>query len=386
MEAKLSNYEPQLTFSPIMAINQATNLDNTLRFVYEEFPVFLPLDWVGVLRTTHNTRSYHLDRAYTEQAIDINEREIFDYQGSIFEKTILKKSPLSYCMADSAALPWQDDAFVQRLNENNLKSMFYMPLLDNELETAVIVFASSKPDSYTAEHMEFISNIANQVAHSFEKTIGMESLVISTVEGLAKLAESRDPETGDHLFRMSHYSAIIAEQLSHTESYRSLITPSYIRDILQFAPMHDIGKVGVSDDVLLKPGRLDEIERKHMEQHPIIGGNVLRRCELQMNAIGHSVFKIGIEIAEGHHEKYDGSGYPSSLRGNDIPLSARIIAVADVFDALTSKRPYKDAWPVDKAIDLLKQEAGKHFDPKIVEAFTNALPEIMHIYDNHKHV
>jgi response regulator RpfG family c-di-GMP phosphodiesterase/HAMP domain-containing protein len=367
-------------------INQATSLDQTLRFVYEEFPLFLPLDWVGVIRTSHNSNEYHLDRYFTSHDINISEREVFSYPGSVFEQTIQRAAPVSTCVDTTKNIISKDDTFIQRLHENNMHSVVYMPLLENALDTAVLVFAAAQPDSYTGEHLEFLSNIASQVAHSFNKTIGMESLVISTVEGLAKLAESRDPETGDHLFRMSRYSALLAQQLGKTEKYRDLIDSSYVRDILQFAPMHDIGKVGINDSVLLKPGRLDQMEREHMEQHPVIGGAVLRRCEQQMNAVGHSVFTIGIEIAESHHEKFDGSGYPGGLRGENIPLSARIVAAADVFDALTSKRPYKEAWPVDKALDLLNEQAGRHFDPGVIDAMHAALPEILLVYEKYKHV
>jgi response regulator RpfG family c-di-GMP phosphodiesterase/HAMP domain-containing protein len=367
-------------------INQATSLDQTLRFVYEEFPLFLPLDWVGVIRTSHNSDEYHLDRSFTSHDINISEQEVFQYPDSVFEQTIYRATPVSTCVDTTKQVISKDDAFIQLLHENNMHSVVYLPLLENALDTAVLVFAAKQPNSYTDEHMEFLGNIASQVAHSFNKTIGMESLVISTVEGLAKLAESRDPETGDHLFRMSRYSALLARQLGETEPFRHLIDSSYVRDILQFAPMHDIGKVGINDSILLKPGRLDEIERQHMEQHPVIGAAVLRRCEQQMNAVGHSVFRVGIEIAEGHHEKYDGSGYPNGLNGEAIPLSARIVAVADVFDALTSKRPYKEAWPVDKALDLLNEQAGKHFDHRVIEALHAALPEIMQIYQQYKHV
>ena len=133
-------------------------------------------------------------------------------------------------------------------------------------------------------------------------------------------------------------------------------------------------------------GKLDDDEFRTMQHHTTIGGDVLRRCEQQMNAVGRSIFQIGIEIAEGHHEKYDGNGYPARLSGEDIPLSARIVAVADVFDALTSKRPYKEAWPVEKALDYLNAEAGKHFDPDVILAFKQALSRIMLIYQEHKHI
>ena len=367
-------------------INQADTLDETLKFVFEEFPVFLPVVWVGVLRTARNNHDYHLDRSHSEKTFDLNESELFEYPDSLFQKAIDDGSPFCSCTELSEQTAWDQDAFVQRLKHNGIESVFYLPLISNPLETAVLVFASEIKNAYNAQHLEFLTNIAGQVSHSFEKTIGMESLVISTVKGLAKLAESRDPETGDHLFRMSHYSAMVAEELGKTEKYKDLIDAHYVRDILKFAPMHDIGKVGISDSILLKPGKLTDDEFSIMQQHPGIGGDVLRRCEDQMVAVGRSVFQLGIEIAEGHHEKYNGSGYPNKLSGDDIPLSARIVAVADVFDALTSKRPYKEAWSIEKALELLDEEANKHFDPEVVLAFKQAMPKVMGIYEKHKHI
>ncbi len=367
-------------------INQANTLDETLRFVFEEFPVFLPVQWLGVLRTTRHNHDYHLDRSFSETVYNLEERELFDYPGSLFEQTIQQGEPFCSSCDLAGQQHWQKDPFIQRLNENGMQSIFYLPLLATPLETAILVIGSTEAEAYNAEHLLFLSNIAGQVGHSFEKTIGMESLVISTIKGLAKLAESRDPETGDHLFRMSHYSAMVAEELAKTDKYKKLIDANYVRDILKFAPMHDIGKVGISDSILLKPGKLTDEEFSIMQQHPTIGGDVLRRCELQMNAVGRSVFQIGIEIAEAHHEKFNGLGYPNKLQGESIPLAARIVAVADVFDALTSKRPYKDAWPVEKALNLLDEESGKHFDPQVVAAFKQAMPKVMGVYDKHKHV
>ena len=123
-----------------------------------------------------------------------------------------------------------------------------------------------------------------------------------------------------------------------------------------------------------------------MCKHPLIGAEVLRRCETQMLARGRSVFNLGIEIALAHHERWDGAGYPHGLSGEDIPLSARIVAVADVFDALTSKRPYKAAWPVERALETIDADAGKHFDPAAVRALHRALPEVLAFYERHKHV
>lgn len=219
-----------------------------------------------------------------------------------------------------------------------------------------------------------------------ERTLSSDALVVAAVEGLAKLAESRDPETGDHLLRMSRYSALIAEALACEPTHAGTIDARWIEDLERFAPMHDIGKVGIADRILLKPGRLTDAERAEMSLHPIIGAEVLRRCEAPMAERGRRVFQLGIEIAEGHHEKWDGSGYPHALAGTAIPLSARIVALADVFDALTSRRPYKEAWPVDRALEAIRAESGRHFDPAVVAALERALPQVLAFYERHKHV
>lgn len=148
--------------------------------------------------------------------------------------------------------------------------------------------------------------------------------------------------------------------------------------------MHDIGKVGLGDDILRKPGPLTAAERLEMQRHPVIGAEVLRRCESQVNARGYSIFGMAIDIAEGHHERFDGTGYPARRSGKAIPLAARIVAVADVFDALTSRRPYKDAWPVDKALATLELLSGQHLDPDVLAAFFRALPRILDVHDRFK--
>jgi HD-GYP domain-containing protein (c-di-GMP phosphodiesterase class II) len=179
---------------------------------------------------------------------------------------------------------------------------------------------------------------------------------------------------------------MLGSELLQDPRIGTTITPRYVEDLRRFAPMHDIGKVGIADSILLKPGRLTDDERTEMQRHPLIGADVLRRCEAQMQARGRTVFEVGIEIAESHHEKWDGTGYPNGLRGEAIPLSARIVAVADVFDALTSKRPYKEAWPVERALAAIDADAGRHFDPAVVAALHRRLPQILAFHERHKHV
>ncbi len=367
-------------------INSGNSLSDTLCFIFEEFRGFLPLDWVGILATSPDNRGVVLDRMQPSLGLSLREGEFFDDPEHTLIELLDAAKPLSVPHLAQYVQEHPQTAFAARLLQEDFGAAVYLPLSHGPEGGMMLVFAARTPGVFTEEHLEWLTNIAGQVKHSVDRTVVMEDLVISAVSGLAKLAESRDPETGDHLVRMSLYSAIIAEQLASDSAYETQLDTNSIRDIFRFAPMHDIGKVGIKDEILLKPGRLTPEERREMEAHPSIGGQVLRRCESQMNAHGHSVFQVGIEIAECHHEKYDGSGYPRQLVGQDIPLSARIVAVADVFDALTSKRPYKEAWPIEKAVAVLREDAGSHFDPVIVAAAEQALPRMLEVYDRLKHV
>ncbi len=187
------------------------------------------------------------------------------------------------------------------------------------------------------------------------------------VFALAKLAESRDPETGEHLERMRAYTQILAEQLAAEGPYAEHIDQTFLDNLYRSSPLHDIGKVGVPDAILLKPGRLSDSEFGIMKRHALIGAEALE------SAVGHAgsgdFLAMGADIARAHHERFDGSGYPLGLSGQDIPLAARIVALADVYDALTSVRVYKAAFEPEVGRLMIEQDSGKHFDPAVVEAF-----------------
>jgi putative two-component system response regulator len=189
------------------------------------------------------------------------------------------------------------------------------------------------------------------------------------IQHLSAAAEYKDEDTGLHIQRMSNYSALIAARLG--------LDPDEVNLILTSSPMHDVGKIGIPDDILLKPGKLDPDEWKIMKEHANIGGRIL-------GAGNSDYMNMGTIIALSHHEKWDGSGYPSGLAGEDIPLPGRICAVADVFDALISKRPYKEAFPLDKALAIMKESRGSHFDPKLLDVFLESIDEVVEIIDKFK--
>ena len=368
-------------------IYQATNLDEIIKFIYEEFNGLLPIDWVAMLRMDVSKQQMVVGHIYSKEEQSLREGDVISISHPVIQNVFDEKKVISFDNLKEELKKYNGtDNFFTDLVQMGMKSLIVFPLCISGEERALLIFATHEEDAYRISHRELLNNITSQVSHAFDRSIGMESLVVSAVEGLAKLAESRDPETGDHLIRMSLYSYILAQKLYDEGICQGEYKSSYARHVYHFAPMHDIGKVGVEDSILLKPGKLTEEEWVEMKKHPAIGADVLRRCESQVNQAGYSMFKIGIEIAEGHHEKYDGSGYPYQKKGNEIPLSARIVALADVFDALTSRRPYKEAWTVEKAIALIDDESGKHFDPDVVKAFKSALPKIMEVYNQHKHV
>lgn len=362
-------------------IGEGLTLRASLDFVREEFGRLLPVTWVGLLvRSPGAGTAWRLSRASGDAGTAIAE-------GSAVTVASLPGSALP---AGAVALPRLSNdvssALETALALNGCASALLVPLRRDADGETLLVFAAREEDAYTAEFTDLLTNIGSQLRGLLDRTTLTEALVIAAVEGLAKLAESRDPETGDHLLRMSLYSELIAEEMGRQGREAGRIGAREAEAIRRFAPMHDIGKVGVQDRILLKPGPLTPEERAAMQLHPSIGAEVLRRCEAQMNAHGRSIFRVGIEIAEGHHERWDGTGYPHGLAGERIPLAARIVAVADVFDALTSRRPYKDAWPLERALAAMRADAGRHFDPEAVAALERALPRVLEVYQRHKHV
>ncbi len=197
-----------------------------------------------------------------------------------------------------------------------------------------------------------------------ERTYELQRTRLQVVRRLGMAAEYRDNETGLHIIRMSNMSVVLARGAGMNEEDCELL--------LNAAPMHDIGKIGIPDSILLKPGKFEPDEWEIMKTHVNIGARILAGDDSDLMRMAH-------DIALTHHEKWDGSGYPNGLVGDDIPLVGRVTALADVFDALTSKRPYKEAWPIDKAVNLIRDEKGKHFDPDLVDICLNRLTELIEI-------
>ena len=232
---------------------------------------------------------------------------------------------------------------------------------------------------------KFHDEVERERTHSLNDAVGQRQDLIRTrdavIVGLARLAESRDPETGDHLDRISMYATALATAMMRHPDFMVEVTPSFVRLIGISAALHDIGKVGVEDRILLKPGRLTAAERIRMQEHSRIGGECLQEIEKRL---GRSNFlHMARDIAFAHHERWDGSGYPLGLSGEKIPLAARIVAIGDVYDALSSRRVYKEPLSHDQCVAIIQGGAGTHFDPRIVEAWGEVAPRFREIAERH---
>jgi len=202
---------------------------------------------------------------------------------------------------------------------------------------------------------------------------------IATIHALVKSAESRDDDTGAHIERTASYCMLIAEKLIEAGLYTDVVDKDFAENMKMASPLHDIGKVGIADAILLKPGRLDHDEFEIMKTHVTIGYETLASVEEFYHE--NEFIKLGLEISRYHHEKWDGSGYMQEFTGDDIPLSARIMALSDVYDALRSKRVYKEGFSHEKSIGIIKEGRGTHFDPVLVDVFLEHHTLFQDIFD-----
>ncbi len=219
-------------------------------------------------------------------------------------------------------------------------------------------------DSLVQKKEDIVLTKENIIPHKEKKISQMQT---ETIFSLAKLAQSRDDDTGEHLTRVKNYCKVLTEELAKDSPYSNLIDDNFIEDIVNASTLHDIGKVGISDLILLKNAKLTQDEYEVMKQHTVIGAKTLDEVHSKFG--DNSFIEMGKVIARSHHERWDGKGYPDGLKGEEIPLPARIMAIADVYDALSTKRVYKEIYPQEKCVKIIKEGRGTQFDPYITDAF-----------------
>ncbi len=275
-----------------------------------------------------------------------------------------------------------DEPGMQVLSDEHT-SVLILPVISNNGPVGVFEFASKAEGAFSPQDVGLCSMAVDQMAYSLENMRLVGELSRSrdaVIRGMALLAEIRDPHIGGHLNRICEYSGHLARQLSGRMGYHQ-VTREFVDVISRSAALHDVGKVGIPDSILLKPGKLTSDEYDIMKTHTLTGADLLRGL---MDDFGeYALIAMGAEVALCHHEWWDGSGYPRGLAGREIALAARIVAIADVYDALTSRRIYKAAWSQEETMQALREKAGIQFDPDLVEVFLSRPDQLNAIRDRY---
>lgn len=368
----------------ISNLSNNSSFADMLRFINSSFSVFIPYNYIGIALISEDKKYLKASYGVADGNINGLPNKLLGTSWPIKETSLKElirtgepriiNDLEKYCENKPVTL------YNKVLLEAGIRASITLPLKVSGEPVGVIFFSSVSKNAYKPEHLNLLHTLANSIAISLNQNIYVNDIIYSSILALAKLSEARDEDTGEHLNRMSVYSRLIAELLYNNNVYTDEINLDYIERIERYSPLHDIGKVGIRDNILLKPGKLTPEEFDEMKHHTIYGAEVLRQAEKNMHDDRKSLFHMGVEISEGHHEKWDGSGYPHGRKGNDIPLCARIVAVADVFDALTSKRPYKQAFSFDTAMEIISEGRGSHFDPVIADIFLTNREKVMKIY------
>lgn len=266
-------------------------------------------------------------------------------------------------------------AYRKLITDAGYVSSYTVPLMHKGKFYGFLFFNSKYSNVFSKAMVSHLKSHADMIALTVMRELDAARMVMSAVRVMQQVSLARDEETGQHLNRMAHYSRLIADALPAHHG----VSAEFAEFIFMFAPMHDVGKIAIADAILLKPGRLTEDEFTIMKTHVNEGVKII---DMMHDAFGLNLvpnFGMMRNIVAYHHESLDGRGYPYGLAGDNIPLEARIVAVADVFDALTSKRPYKEAWSNEKAFDLLREECGRKFDPDCVTALLAAEDQVRKI-------
>ena len=364
-------------------LNRGCTPSDILDRLYKEFREDIPFERVSIV-LTNNEGQIYLNELRHKKASNMLQGRLVDAEDTSLSEVFRRQEPRIINDYQDYFAQKPSSELTAMLLEEGIRSSMAYPLVVNGIGIGALIFASSTPNAYNGDLLAKARILANILAVAVEKTILVDDLILASITGLAKLVEAKDSETGLHLQRIQNYSKIIAEQLSTTSKYQRVIDEQFIEDIYKFSQLHDIGKVGIADGILLKRAKLTEEEFAVMKRHTVIGAEVLKKSSNNLLRRGRHFFDMAIQIALGHHEKYDGTGYPYGLAGEAIPLSARIVSLADVFDALTSKRVYKQPIDIDVSFKMVADESGSHFDPDIVQAMLDRRLDIIEICELYK--
>lgn len=338
-------------------------LENLFKMIEKK----LTVDRVGVAFVNHKDR-----RIIAEYGIANYDKILLDADFNVsFDETSLYdiiKNPKPLITNDLEKLykSKPKSRALKLIFKEGIKSNIIFPLIIDHSVFGFLFFSSVNKNQFDEKTKVSGENIAREIAAILDKTYLAKMIFSKITLAFADLVEKKDTETGEHLIRMVEYTRFIAQLLENHPSKEYSVTKKFISKIVENAPVHDIGKVAIPDRILKKPGKLDADEWEIMKTHASVGADIFSDLKESLSIFDRGFYSIAENITRFHHEKWNGEGYPEGLKGIEIPLEARIVAIADVFDALTSKRVYKDGFSFKKAWDILEESSGEHFDPELL--------------------
>ena len=380
-------FEEQMFISDIKNIaSQGYIMDEILEEVFESKSSKIDVDRVGIAFI-----DYKSEKIVAEHGIANYDKllltpgfEVPFSETSLMKLAKNKRGVITDDILDDLAKK-PNSVSLKLLAQEGIRSNIILPLIMDHTVFAFLFFSSREPYAYNLKALDIAEKLAYDLGALLDKSYLTKTIFSRVTNTFAELVDKKDNETGGHILRIIEYSSLIAFSLLDHPDPNYIISKELARDIERNASVHDIGKVGIPDNILKKPGKLDADEWLIMKKHSEIGGDIFLSLKESLRGFNKDFYKTAEDITRYHHERWDGTGYPSGLKAMDIPISARIIAVCDVFDALTSKRVYKDAFSIKKATSILEESAGTHLDPVLVEVFISKMDRVVEIY-NHHHV
>ena len=345
-------------------------IDDLIELLFEKVKLKFDLDRIGIAFVDYSKRKFiaefgvaNFDNIRLGPGFEVN------FSKTSLTTTLYSKESFITEDLEEAFSSKPYSASLKLLRMEGIMSNMVVPLVMGDAVFGMVFFSSVKKKHFTEDHLRLAEKIIYEISGLLNRAYFTKVVFSRITNSFAELVDKKDNETGDHIMRMVRYSVIIAEGLSVRKIPGYEVNRKFVLEIERNASAHDIGKVGIPDEILKKPGKLTPEEWRIMKTHAEAGADVFKSLRDGLSVFDADFYKFAEEIARYHHERWDGSGYPEGLVGSGIPLSARIVAVADVFDALTSKRTYKAPFSFEASVEMIKEASDTHFDPVIVECF-----------------
>ena len=356
-------------------------MDEIIEKLYERVNRIFSIQRIGVAFVDYSKQVIMAEHGVIESGkVHLGPGFQVDFQETSLTELLKTKKPQINNDLSSHFINHNKSGALKLILAEGMKSNMVVPLVSNDTVFGFLFFSSKEKYYFIEDHLRIVEKFSYEISGFINRAYLTKVILSKITASFAELVDRKDNETGGHIIRMVSYSVIIAQKLEEMKDHNYPVDKKMVLDIKRNAATHDIGKVGIPDAILKKPGKLTPEEWEIMKTHAAIGGDIFASLRKDMTMFDQDFYQVAEEITRYHHEKFDGTGYPYGLVGQDIPLVARIVTVADVFDALTSKRVYKNAFSFEKAVEIIHESSGSQFDPKVIEAFDLAIDEIYHVY------